>query len=124
MPVHIQLTANRTGNRVNIVGDGDRSLAPGSGAEVFDFALADPTGLNVSFSSLDTQDNGRCPPVAGLNSGQIVGVAIRPQNASFTDRNSNRDPMDVSYQWNFTCNDPAVRVAPFDPIIKNGGTGV
>jgi hypothetical protein len=124
MPIQIQLTARQTGNRVAIIGNGARDLPPGSGAHVFQFDLVDPTGLNVAFSSLDTQDNiSTCPPASGQNSNQIVGVAIRPQQASFTDNNSNRNPMDISYQWNFTCNNSAVQVDPFDPIIRNGGTG-
>lgn len=124
MPIQIQLTANRTGNRVTISGNGAANLPKASGAHVFQFDLVDPTGLNVAFSSLDAQDNiSTCPPASGQNSNQIVGVAIGPQRASFTDNNSNRDPMDISYQWNFTCNDSAVQVEPFDPIIRNGGTG-
>jgi hypothetical protein len=122
----IQLTVNRTGKRVTIDGDGGATLPKASGAHRFKFTLADSTGLNVEFSSLDTEDNSsNCPPAAGENSQQIVGVTMGPQprTASFTDNNNNSGPMDVSYQWNFTCNDPAVRVEPFDPIIRNGGGG-
>ena len=42
--------------------------------------------------------------------------------ASFTNNNNNKDPMDVAYQWKFTCSDPELEVQPFDPIINNGGT--
>lgn len=125
MPIqNIQLTANRTGNRVTINGNGARNLPKGSGAHNFQFTLVDTTGLNVEFASLDTEDNSStCPPAPGQNSGQIVGVTMGPQprSASFTDNNNNRDPMDVTYQWNFTCDDSAVRVDPFDPVIRNGG---
>src|SRR5688572_29150812 len=128
MPIeNIQLTANRTGNRVTVNGNGARNLSPGSGAHIFQFSLIDATGLNVDFSRLDTQDDSStCPPASGQNSRQIVAINIGPQprTASFTDNNNNRDPMDVSYQWHFTCNNSAVQVEPFDPIITNGGGGV
>ena len=123
---NIQLTANRTGNRVTISGNGGASLPKASGAHRFNFDLSDNTGLSVEFSSLDAEDNSStCPPAPGENSQQIVGVTMGPQprTASFTDNNNNSGPMDVSYQWNFTCNDPNVRVDPFDPIIRNGGGG-
>lgn len=121
----ISLTATRDGSTVNITGDGEANLPAKSGAHRFKFTLNDPTGLNVRFSSLDAQDAVPCPPAAGENSTQIVGMQIGPQGdtAAFTDNNNNREPMDVCYQWNFTCNDPDVRVAPFDPIIRNGGDG-
>ena len=122
----IQLTANRTGNRVTISGNGGATLPKASGAHRFNFTLADSTGLNVEFSSLDTEDNSsNYPPASGENSQQIVGVTMGPQprTASFTDYNNNSGPMDISYQWNFTCNDAAVRVDSFDPIIRNGGGG-
>ena len=122
----IPLTTSQAGNIVTILGDGGADLPKGSGAHRFRFTLTDTTGLNVEFSSLDTQDNvSACPPAPGENSQQIVGVTMGPQarTAAFTDNNSNRDPMNVSYQWNFTCNDPNVQVQPFDPIIRNGGGG-
>jgi hypothetical protein len=126
-PVHdIPLAANRSGNRVTISGQGGASLPKASGAHRFRFTLADPTGLDVEFSSLDTEDNrSTCPPAPGENSTQIVGVTMGPQprTAAFTDNNDNSGPMDVCYQWHFTCNDPAVQVEPFDPIIRNGGGG-
>ena len=121
----IPLTATLAGSKVRISGNGARNLPRGSGAHRFNFTLADPTGLNVQFSHLDTEDNrSTCPPAAGENSLQIVGVTIgpRPGTASFTDNNNNQGPMDVSYQWNFTCDDPTKQVEPFDPTIKNGGS--
>ena len=126
-PIHnIQLTANRTGKRVSISGNGAANLPKATGAHRFRFTLVNSTGLDVEFSGLDTEDNSStCPPASGQNSAQIVGVTTGPQprTASFTDNNNNSVPMDISYQWNFTCNDPAVQVEPFDPIIRNGGGG-
>ena len=121
----IPLRATLRGSRVRIDGNGAASLPTNSGAHRFDFTLDDQTGLNVQFASLDTQDNlSTCPPAPGQNSRQIVGVTVGPGpgTASFTDNNNNRGPMDVSYQWNFTCNDPTKQVEPFDPAIRNGGT--
>ncbi len=130
----IELRADRSGNTITITpisGDPAPSLGRGSGAHRFQFVLQDNTGLNVRFASIDTQDNcPNCPPPGGDNSGQIVGVQMRhnppvPSNAAFTDNNSNpgsNGPMDVAYQWRFTCDDPNVIVRPFDPIIRNGGT--
>ena len=124
-PIHdIQLTADRTGNKVTISGNGAADLPKGSGAHRFRFSLIDSTTLGVEFSSLDAEDNcSTCPPAPGENSRQIVGVTIGPQprTAAFTDNNNNSVPMDVGYQWHFTCNDPTVQVEPFDPIIRNGG---
>lgn len=122
----IQLTATRTGNRVTISGNGGADLPKFSGAHRFNFTLIDATNpkLDVAFSTLDAADNiSTCPPPPGENSDQIVAVRIAPQDASFTDRNDNSGSMNVSYQWNFTCKDPNVRVIPFDPIIRNGGGG-
>ena len=126
-PIHnVQLTADRTGNRITINGNGGANLPVRSGAHRFVFNLIDNTGLNVEFANLDTEDNSsRCPPAPGQNSTQIVGVQTGPQprTAAFTDNNNNSGPMDVSYQWHFTCDDSNVRVDPFDPIIRNGGGG-
>jgi hypothetical protein len=122
----VELTATIDGNTVIISGDGGADLPKNSGAHHFDFTLSCPPGVTVSFESLDTQDNcSTCPPAQGENSKQIVAVQIgtNGDTASFTDNNGNKDVMDVSYQWNFTCSDPSLRVQPFDPIIRNGGTG-
>jgi len=122
----VPLTATVSGNTVTISGNGSANLAKNSGAHRFNFSLTSPAGLTVQFDSLDTQDDcSTCPPASGENSKQIVGVQIGSNTASFTDSNNNKDgPMDVSYQWNFTCDDPTLQVEPFDPIIKNGGTTV
>ena len=130
--IDVALTATRSGNTINISGNGGATLGADKGAFHFNFTLTDNTGQNVQFSSLDAADNcSTCPPPDGENSQQITGVTIKPNasppEASFTDNNSNNaanGPMDVSYQWNFTCNPPCT-VTPFDPIITNGGkTGV
>ena len=119
----VPLSATLAGNKVTISGSGGASLPKNSGAHRFKFTLASPPGLTVEFESLDTQDDcSTCPPASGENSKQIVGVQIGSDTASFTDNNNNKAPMDVSYQWNFSCNDPKLTVEPFDPIIKNGGT--
>lgn len=122
-PHSVPLTATRTGNRVTVTGNGGANLPQDSGAHRFNFTVSSPPGLTIEFDSLDTQDNcSTCPPASGENSTQIVGVQINGSSASFTDNNNNKNEMDVSYQWNFTCSDPKVGVDPFDPIIKNGGT--
>lgn len=122
----IPLTATVRGSRIRIDGAGSADLPKNSGAHHFRFMLTPPPGIDVRFSSLDTQDNrSTCPPSPGDNSNQIVGVRIAPDghSASFTDNNNNRGgPMDVCYQWNFTCSDSSKQVEPFDPVIKNGGT--
>jgi hypothetical protein len=120
----IQLTASiQQGNAVISVtsGDASPSLPARSGQHRFNFSLTDNTGLGVTFSSLDAQDNcSTCPPATGENSQQIVGVTMNGTSAAFTD--NNRGPeQDVSYQWNFTCNDPSWLPIRFDPIIRNGG---
>lgn len=128
-PQHdIGLEANRgKDDEVSVTGEGEANLPPGSGRHRFKFTLTDNTGLNVSFRSLDTEDNSTsCPPRPGENSEQIVGVTMNNnensrKTAGFTDRNNNQGRMNVSYQWNFTCDDPSVEVRPFDPIIINGG---
>lgn len=122
-PRTIALRATVVGSTVKVSGDGAAELAEDSGAHRFDFTIESPPGLKVEFASLDTQDDcSTCPPAPGENSKQIVGVRISKGAASFTNSNNNKKPMDVSYQWNFTCDDPSLTVESFDPIIKNGGT--
>lgn len=120
----IQITANLQGQRVVLsvtAGDPAPKLDRDSGRHRFTFGLIDNTKLGVAFDSLDTQDNcSTCPPNTGENSNQIVGVVINNMLSSFTDNNSGA-AMDVSYQWNFTCDDPKKLPITFDPIIKNGG---
>lgn len=120
----IQLTANFQGQHVVLsvtAGDPSPTLAYNTGQHRFTFGLIDNTGLSIAFQSLDSQDDcSICPPNAGENSRQIVGVNINNNLSSFTD-NNNGNATDVSYQWNFTCNDPTKLPIKFDPIIKNGG---
>lgn len=122
----IPLTATVSGSTITINGNGGADLGKNTGAHRFSFTLTPPRDVDVQFASLDTQDNcSTCPPASGENSQQIVGAQIGPDghSASFTDNNNNRNgPMDVAYQWNFTCSNPNLRVEPFDPIIRNGGT--
>ena len=124
------LTANRSGNTVTVTGPSSFNLPVDTGATRFNFTLTDNTGgLDVKFQSLDREDNcSTCPPASGDNSRQIGGVAMNnnqtPKKAAFTDNNNNNakdGPLDVCFQWNFTCNDPNVTVEPYDPIITNGG---
>ena len=125
----IQLTATLVGGRVQITGAGDADLPKGSSDHRFEFELDDQTGLNVRFKKvndgmLDVKDNSQaCPPPAGMDTTQIVGVArMSDVRAGFTDKNDNKDgPMPVSYQLNFECDDPSKHPISFDPIIINGG---
>lgn len=126
--INVGLTANLSGNTISITGNGAAKLPKNSGAARFNFTLTDNTGANVQFASLDAADNSSsCPPPSGENSQQIVAVNMNnnasPKSAAFTDNNSNvnvNGPMNVSYQWNFSCNAP-YSVQSFDPIIENGG---
>jgi hypothetical protein len=125
--VSIPLTTSVHGNRISIVGNGDATLPQDQGATVFNFTLSDTSGGNVKFASLDTADNmTSCPTTgSGNQSRQIVGIVIGQDglSARFTDNNSNlasNGPLNVSYQWNFTCS-ATFNVQPFDPVISNGG---
>ena len=125
----IPLTAKIVEGRVEIKGDGDADLPKGSLNHRFEFELDDQTGLKVRFKQvnngmLDVQDNSRaCPPPAGMNTSQIVGVTrMSDVRAGFTDKNDNENgPMPVSYQLNFECDDPSKHPISYDPIIINGG---
>jgi hypothetical protein len=130
--IPIALTATVNGSKVNISGPSGPFIAgKDTGAWQFDFTLYDNTGgLDVQFDSLDCADNlATCPPTgSGDNSSQIGGVtknnSATPKTAGFTDNNSNKakdGPMNVSFQWNFTCNDPSKTVGAYDPLISNGG---
>lgn len=122
----VRLETTRNGDTVHvrpISGDPAPRLQRNGGACRFKFELTDTTGLGVRFESLDREDcSSTCPPAEGDNSDQIVGVRMNGTEAWFTDNNNNKAPdMPVTYQWNFTCNDPQVTVEPFDPTIINGG---
>jgi hypothetical protein len=129
--VNLQLGTSVSGNTITITGDNStKPLQTNQAATHFNFTLNDTSGANVKFDSLDAQDNSSsCPPtVTGNQSGQIVGITTNnasPNNKSarFTDNNDNNAAngvLNISYQWNFTC-DPPYSVRPFDPIISNGG---
>ena len=111
-----------------ITGNGGRNLPKGSGSHHFKFELDDKTTKNVKFASLTAADNcSTCPPDTTKPNTQIVDVRTdnspssgQPRRAEFKDKNDNKPAMDVSYQWEFTC-DPTMKVSPFDPTIVNGG---
>ena len=127
--INVALTADLSPSGILISGPpGPFSVGKDTGACRFDFTLTDNTGANVKFDSLDTADGiAGCPPTgSGDQSTQIGGVAknnnVSPKTAGFTDNNSNNakdGPMNVSFQWNFTCD--GATVEPYDPIISNGG---
>ena len=129
--IDVALTADLSGSAIIISGPpGPFSVGKDTGACGFDFTLTDNTGANVQFDSLDTADNiAGCPTTgSGDQSTQIGGVAknnnVSPKTARFTDNNNNdakNGPMNVSFQWNFTCDDASKSVEPYDPIIANGG---
>lgn len=125
----IPLTTSVNGSVISINGDGNWTLNAGTPATEFQFSLTDTSGANVQFASLDTADNiNSCPSTgSGNQSGQITGITMNNngpnKSARFNDNNNNpavNGPMNVSYQWNFTC-DAGHTVQPFDPIISNGG---
>jgi hypothetical protein len=118
----IQLTATLSNGQVVISGNGGANLPARSGSHRFLFSLNDQTGLGVAFSSLDAADNcNTCPPPSGMNSQQLQAVNINGTSAAFTDSNSG-GAMQISYQWNFSCNDPSKLPIKYDPIINNGGS--
>jgi hypothetical protein len=123
-PHSVPLVATLVGKTIKVSGNGAANLPANSGSHRFNFTLTSPPGVAVQFQSLDSEDNcSTCPPASGENSTQIVAVNIGSDTAAFTDNNNNQGgPMDVSYQWNFSCDDRALTVEPFDPIITNGGT--
>jgi hypothetical protein len=117
----IALTARLSGNKVSVTGPGSATLPARSGSHRFNFTLDDQTGLNVTFQSLTAADDCTTCPPTGPASQQIKAVNTNGTSAAFTDSNSG-DPTSVSYQWNFTCNDPSKLPITYDPIINNGGS--
>jgi hypothetical protein len=107
-----------------------KKLDKGSGPHFFKFKLDDKTTKKVKFLSVSAADNcSTCPPDSKKPNTQIDEwepdndpPAGKPRKAKFTDWNDNPVEMDVSYLLRFTCNDPSMRVLPFDPIIRNGGS--
>lgn len=104
-------------------------LPPGN-RHNFKFELDDRTGKTVKFDTLTAADDcSTCPPDPAKPNTQLVIDRIdnnpphgRRRTADVTNLNNQTRPrpMDVSYQWTFTC-DHGFTVAPFDPIISNGG---
>jgi hypothetical protein len=124
-PHHITLVAEvdqANPNRINV--SAKTHLPPRSGEHEFRFKLDDNTSKNVRFAALTSADCSTCPPVTTNPNTQIHDVQIHntpgQTHAEFKNRNDNPRPIDVSYQWEFTCDAPAT-VNPFDPIISNGG---
>jgi hypothetical protein len=110
-------------NRIKVAAKVD--LPPRSDEHEFKFRLDDQTGKNVRFAGLTSADDcSTCPPDTTKPNTQIHDMHIHnspgQSRADFKNRNNNPQPMDVSYQWTFTC-DPGFTVDPFDPIISNGG---
>ncbi len=125
-PHHITLIADFDPADPNqIIVASKTRLPKGSKEQEFKFRLDDRTGKNVRFASLTAADDcSTCPPDTTNPNTQIDDVTIHntpgQSRAEFRDRNDNKPEMDVSYQWEFTC-DPPFTVQPFDPIIANGG---
>jgi hypothetical protein len=123
--IGLTATTDASGTVV-ISGDNSKKTCPkGSGPHNFRFSLTDNTNpaQNVQFASLDAADNcSTCPPPSGQNSTQITDVTIDDGglSASFKDKNNNSTPMDVSYAWNFKCDNG--QTPQWDPIIDNRGT--
>ncbi|MCH8614516.1 hypothetical protein LZ016_00125 [Sphingomonas sp. SM33] len=131
MPTHtITLTAKQiSANVIQVTGNGKRKLPGGSGEHRFKFKLDDETTTKcVLFKSMVSADCSTCPPDLKQGNTQIYGWSMnnnptrgKYRRAQFMDRNDNDDPMDVSYQLEFTCVDKSIKVLPFDPVITNGG---
>ena len=129
-PHHFMLIAQIDPAQPNhIVVASKTRLKPGRYPHSFKFTIDDQTGKNVRFKTLTSADDcSTCPPDLSKPHTQIPDFDIDPRDprkAEFTNLNNNQlprqpQPMDVSYQWEFEC-DPGFTVAPFDPIISNGG---
>ena len=126
---NIDLTAilNSQG-QVEIQGAGGARLPRGSGAHMFNFQLADNTGLGVTFRTpeeglLTAEDNANSCPPSSNSSSQIDRVARpNPMFAQFRDKNDNEpEDMPVSYLLRFNCAGDPNQSPTFDPIIINGG---
>ena len=130
--IDIALTAKMNGtNKIDIVGPpGPFPLGVDTHAWRFNFTLNDTTGKGVRFTTLDAEDHcSSCPPtVTGNQSSLIVGVQVEPHDpteAHFIDNNNNKAKdgvVNVSFQWHFACNDPAItHIDTYDPVVPNGG---
>ena len=129
--VDVALTATMKGAKnIEIKGPTSfQTLGVDTGAWIFNFTLDDQTGQGVRFTTLDAMDGSKVCPASGSGnkSKLIVGEHVEPQDpkqAHFTDNNNNKADegvVDVSFQWNFTCNDQSIKVEPYDPVVPNGG---
>jgi hypothetical protein len=130
--IDIALTATMDGpNTIRISGPpGPFPLGVDTNAWHFHFKLNDTTGKGVRFTTLDAEDHSEgCPPaVSGNQSGLIVGDHVDPHDpteARFVDNNNNKAKVgvvNVSFQWHFACDDPAVtHIDTYDPVVPNGG---
>lgn len=127
-PHEVELVATEVDGVVAITGCGSFRLKRGSGQHHFNFNLTDNTNLNVRLKQvrdgmLDVEDGcATCPPASGMNTSQIVGVVRQSDTvARFTDRNDDSDePLAISYQLNFECDEQSKHPITFDPIIING----
>lgn len=123
---HLMLVADfDPANPARIIVAPKTDLPKDSKDHQFNFKLRDKTNKNVKFAALTAADDcSTCPPDTTKPNTQIHDVKINntpgQSSAEFTDKNDNTTPMDVSYQWEFTC-DAGATVEPFDPIIANGG---
>lgn len=128
--VDVALTAKLNGKKIDISGPTSfQMLGIDTGAWHFDFTLDDQTSKSVRFTTLDAMDGSKACPASGTGnqSRLIVGDHVEPNDpkqAHFTDNNNNKAKdgvVDVSFQWNFACNDPAITVGTYDPVVPNGG---
>ena len=128
--VDVALTAKLNGKNIDISGPTSfPMLGVDTGAWHIDFTLDDQTGKGVVFTTLDAMDGSKACPASGTGnqSKLIVGEHVEPQDpkqAHFTDNNNNKAKdgvVDVSFQWNFTCDDSNITVQPYDPVVPNGG---
>ena len=128
--IDVPLTATLSGKNIKISGPTSFPLLNvNSGAWHFGFTLDDQTNKGVRFTTLDAIDGAKVCPASGTGnqSKLIVGDQVEPNDptqARFTDNNNNDAKLgvvDVSFQWNFTCDDQSIKVEPYDPVVPNGG---
>lgn len=103
--------------------DARLKLAKGSGEHAIDIRLQDHTRKGLRFDTDDpiwVDEDGPCPPTAGISSDQLGAVGCTTDSLSVTNANSGR-PRELRYQLNFIAEDGSR--ASCDPIIDNGGGG-
>ena len=104
------------------------SLGYNSGAANFQVKIVDDTtGKNIKFADdpIWVKANAK-PTVSGLD-GQIPPTSVNGNGdggkvLTFVDKNDNPSQLLLKYQLNFKGDDGPV--APIDPDIRNGGTGI